>query len=437
MLALFALLLPAPLFEAPTLRGAQVSAYVVAAQTGAVLYQRNPDASMIPASTLKLLIGSAALDDLGTAFAFTTRLASDGTTLYLQGGGDPLLEAGDFDSAARALGALRQTNFDALAGDVGDAPATRYPDGWQVDDLAYYYAAPPSALSIGENTVRIGVHPSAPGVAPALSIVPATAAVNVINAAITGPAQSVDTSDVRVSWDEPNTLVVTGSVPADETNDELDAAVLDPARVTLALAGAELNHRGVTFANPPRLATTPAGARVVWLHHSPPLAFLLHAMWQPSDNLLAESLLGALAPTRDAAIARERTWLQSIGIDPATTTLADGSGLSAYDRISARDLVTILAHDWNGPNRAIVFGALPVSGQSGTLQKVFTAPPLAGAVIAKTGTVNHARTLAGYLQTPHGTLIFALMINNWMDDGPHASADLRAFESTFLEAFFE
>ncbi len=437
MLALFALLLPAPLFEAPTLRGAHVSAYVVAAQTGAVLYQRNPDASMIPASTLKLLIGSAALDDLGTAFAFTTKLASDGTTLYLQGGGDPLLEAGDFDDAARTLGALHETHFGALAGDVGDAPMTRYPDGWQVDDLGEYYAAPPSALSIGENTLRIAVHPSAPGMPPELSISPEAAGVNVINAAITGPAHSDDTTDVRVSWDEPNTLVVTGSVPADEANDEIDAALLDPARVTLALADEGLIRGHVTFANPPRMATTPAGAQVLWLHHSPPLAYLLHAMWQPSDNLLAESLLDALAPTREGAIARERTWLQSIGIDPATTTIADGSGLSAYDRISARDLVTILAHDWNGPNRALVFGALPVSGQSGTLQKVFTAPPLAGAVIAKTGTVNHTRTLAGYLQTPHGMLIFALMINNWMDDGPHATADLRAFESTFLEAFFE
>ena len=436
MLALFALLLPAPLFEAPTLRGAQVSAYVVAAQTGAVLYQRNPDASMIPASTLKLLIGSAALDDLGTAFAFTTKLASDGTTLYLQGGGDPLLEAADFDDAARALGALHETHFDALAGD-GDTIGARYPDGWQVDDLGEYYAAPPSALSIGENTLRIAVHPSAPGTPPTISISPETAAANVINAAITGPARSDDTTDVRVSWDQPNTLVVTGSVPADETNDEIDAAVLDPARVTLALASEALVHGGVTFAQPARMATTPAGARVLWFHHSPALPQLLRAMWQPSDNLLAESLLDALAPARDAAIARERTWLQSIGIDPTTTTLADGSGLSSYDRITARDLVTILAHDWNGTNRAIVLGALPVSGQSGTLQKVFTAPPLAGAVIAKTGTVNHARTLAGYLQTPHGTLIFALMINNWMDDGPHASTDLRAFESTFLEAFFE
>lgn len=436
MLALFALLLPAPLFEAPTLHGAQVSAYVISAQTGAMVYERNPNASIIPASTLKLLIGSAALDDLGTAFAFTTTLSTDGTTLYLQGGGDPLLQVSDFDDAARTLAALPTTHFDALAGDTGDASAPRYPSGWQVDDLGNSYAAPPSALSIGENTLRIMVHPSTPGAPPTLSISPATA-VNVINAAITGPAHSDDTSDVRVSWEEPNTLVIVGSVPADETNDEIDAALLDPARVTLALADEALTRGHVTFAQPPRMATTPAGARVLWFHHSVALAQLLRAMWLPSDNLLAESLLGALAPTRDGAIARERSWLQSIGIDPATTTLADGSGLSSYDRISAHDLVTILAHDWNGPNRDIVLAALPVSGQSGTLQTAFTAPPLAGAVIAKTGTVNHTRTLAGYLQTPHGTLIFALMINNWMGDGPHASADLRAFQSTFLEAFFE
>jgi serine-type D-Ala-D-Ala carboxypeptidase/endopeptidase (penicillin-binding protein 4) len=437
MLALFALLLPAPLFEAPTLRGAQVSAYVISAQSGAMLYERNPDASMIPASTLKLLIGSAALDDLGTAFTFTTTLASDGTTLYLHGGGDPLLQAGDFDDAARELGALGTTHFDVLAGDAGDASSPRYPGGWQVDDLGEYYAAPPSALSIGENTLRIGVHPSTPGAPPTLSIFPATAAINVINAATTGPAHSDDTSDVRVSWEEPNTLVITGSVPADETNDEIDAAVLDPAGVTLALANEALTRGRVTLEHPPRVAATPAGARVLWLHHSAALPQLLRSMWLPSDNLLAESLLGALAPTREEAIARERAWLQSIGIDPATTTLADGSGLSSYDRITARDLVTILAHDWHGPNRDIVLDALPIAGHSGTLQTIFTAPPLAGAVIAKTGTVNHTRTLAGYLQTPHGTLIFALLINNWMDDGPHASQDLRAFQSTFLETFFE
>jgi serine-type D-Ala-D-Ala carboxypeptidase/endopeptidase (penicillin-binding protein 4) len=436
MLALFALLLPAPLFEAPTLRGARVTAYVVSAQTGEVLYARDPDAAMIPASTIKLVVGSASLDTLGTAFSFTTMLATDGTTLYLQGGGDPELQPRDFDDAARTLATLNLTHFSSLDGDLG-GPRVRYPDGWQVDDLPYDYAAPPDLLSIDENALHIAVHPATVGAPPTLTIAPSTTAVTVVNDATTGAARSTDTTDVRISWSAPATLIVTGSVPADETDDELDAAILDPSRVTLELAAAALTHGGVSFASASQFAPTPAGARVVWTHRSPALPDLLRDMWQPSNNLLAESLLGALAPARDAALARERTWLQSIQIDPATTTLADGSGLSAYDRISARDLVTILAHDWNSPNRAIVLAALPVAGQSGTLAKVFTAQPLAGNVIAKTGTSNHTRTLAGFLQTPHGTLIFALLINNWMDDGPHASVDLRAFQSTFLEAFFE
>ena len=436
MLALFALLLPAPLFEAPTLRGARVTAYVVSAQTGEVLYARDPDAAMIPASTIKLLVGSASLDTLGTAFSFTTTLATDGNALYLQGSGDPLLQPHDFDDAARTLATLSLTRFSALDGDTGAARA-HYPDGWQVDDLAYDYAAPPNMLSIDENALHIAVHPAAVGAPPTLTVVPQTSAVTVLNEATTGAAHSDDTTDVRLSWRAPATLIVTGSVPTDESNDELDAAMLDPSQATLELVSAALSSGGITFASAPHLVQTPAGARVVWTHRSPALPELLREMWQPSNNLLAESLLDALAPTRDAALARERTWLQSIGIDPSTTTLADGSGLSAYDRISARDLVAILAHDWNGPNRAVVLAGLPVAGQSGTLAKVFTAPPLAGNVIAKTGTSNHTRTLAGYLQTPHGTLIFALLINDWMDTGPRASADLRAFQSTFLEAFFE
>ncbi len=435
MLALFALLLPAPLFEAPTLRGAHVSAYVVSAQTGDVLYARDADAAMIPASTIKLLVGSASLDTLGTAFSFTTTLATDGDALYLQGSGDPLLAPHDFDDAARTLATLNLTHFSALAGDPG-AVRTRYPDGWQVDDLAYDYAAPPNVLSIDENALHIAVHPAAVGAPPTLTVTPQTVAVTVLNQATTGAAHSEDTTDVRLSWNAPATLVLTGSVPVDDINEELDAAILDPAQATLDLVAAALTSDAIAFASRPRFAQTPAGARVVWTHRSSQLPDLLRDMWQPSNNLLAESLLGALAPTRDAALARERTWLQSIGIDPATMTLADGSGLSAYDRSSARDLVTILQHDWNGANRAVMVGALPVAGQSGTLAKVFTAPPLAGNVIAKTGTSNHTRTLAGYLQTPHGTLIFALLINNWMDDGPHSAADLHAFQSTFLQAFF-
>ncbi len=437
MLALFALLLPAPLFEAPTLHGAQVSAYVISAQTGEVLYARDPDADVVPASTLKLLVGSASLDQLGKDFTFTTTLSTDGTALYLQGTGDPLLRPSDFDAAAHTLSAAGATRFDALVGDDGPVRVDRYPGGWDIDDLPFYYSAPPSALSIDENSVHVLLHPGAVGAPPTLTFDPAGAPVNIVNEATTGPAKSDDTTSLSVDWSQPNTLILTGSVPADETDGDIQTNILDPAQATLALAAAALTRGGITFAGPARMGSAPTGARVLWTHHSSPLSQQLSDMWLPSDNLLAESLLGALGNSPDAALDRERTWLRSIGIDPATTTLADGSGLSGYDRITARDLVTILAHDWNGPNRDVVLNALPIAGVRGTLARSFKFPPLQGNIIAKTGTVNHVHTLAGYMETPHGTYIFALMVNNWMDDGPHATADLRTFQSTFLEAFFE
>jgi len=436
MLPLLALLPLAQIFDAPALRGAHVTAYVIAAQSGQVLYARDPDDAMMPASTFKLLVGSAALDDLGTTFAFTTTLATDGSTLYVRGDGDPLLKSDDFNNAASALAAAKATQFDGLVADLSAVPVP-YPDGWAIDDLPYDYAAAPSALSIDGNTIAIKVVPGAVGAPPALSGSGQQDTASIVNEATTGPAHSKDTLTLSLAFDSPDTLILTGSVPVDETDAEVDAAVLDPARAALASLSTALFAGNISIANAaPRYATTPANARVLWTHRSEALPQLLRDMWVPSDNLIAESLLDAFAPTRDAAIARERRWLQSIGVDPHTVTIADGSGLSAYDRISARDEVAILAHDWHGPDGQTVIGALPIAGERGTLSDAFATPPLRDNVIAKTGTVNHTRTLAGYLMTPHGTLIFALMINGWMDDGPNSDADLRAFQTTFLEPFF-
>jgi serine-type D-Ala-D-Ala carboxypeptidase/endopeptidase (penicillin-binding protein 4) len=437
--------MPPALFDAPTLRGAQVSAYVIDASSGAVLYSRNADDAMMPASTLKLVVGSASLDELGTGFSFATTLATDGTTLYLRGTGDPLLLDGDFGDAVRALTSLGQTHFVALAGDASAVDAPAYPDGWALDDLVYDYGAPPSALSIDENSLRVHLQPGAPGAPLTLTTDPATSAVAIVNDAVTGPPHSDDTTDLRVDWGSPYALKLTGSLPADDKDADFGIAMLDPGMVTLALVQDALTKGGVRFDGADRMGATPNGARVLWTHRSQALPELLKSMWLPSNNLLAESLLDAIGQsatsasgnTRERGLATERAWLQAIGIDPRTTTIVDGSGLSAYDRITAHDLVKILTHDWNGSNRGTVLAALPVGGRSGTLKSRFTSPPLAGHVIAKTGTVNHTRTLAGFLQTPHGTLIFALMVNDWMDPSPQAAENLHAFQSTFLESFFE
>ena len=77
------------LLAAPTLRGAHVGA-LVSTTDGQTLYDRGADNTIQPASTLKLLVGSVALDRSGPAYRFATVLTrGDGDALILHGGGDP------------------------------------------------------------------------------------------------------------------------------------------------------------------------------------------------------------------------------------------------------------------------------------------------------------------------------------------------------------
>ncbi len=407
-----------------------------------MLYAHDAGDAFIPASTMKLIVGSAALDELGNAFSFATTLSIDGTTLYLRGGGDPTLQPSDLDEAATAAQTLGQSRFvSELDADDTHYSITRYPDGWQVDDLPYDYAAPVSALGLADNVLHIAIHPADAAGSPAtFTVQPDDANLQIENDATTGAARSADTTALELAWSHPNTIRITGSVPLDAPS-SLDAAMLDPTGVVLDTFGQSLSRAGIVAASTGR-APTPPGARVLWQHHSAALPQLLASMWQPSDNLIAETLLDELGSATDGdsranGIAREVAWLKTLDVDPQTLTIADGSGMSAYDRVTPSALVAILAHDWNGAERDVVMAALPQPGKPGTLEHAFAGTPLVGHLFAKTGTSNHTRTLAGYLQTPHGTYIFALLVNDWIDPAPDAATNLRSFQQTFLESVLQ
>jgi D-alanyl-D-alanine carboxypeptidase len=59
---------------APVLSGAHVGLLAVDADTGAPIAAYNADDSFVPASTMKLLVGSAALARLDPSFAYVTSL---------------------------------------------------------------------------------------------------------------------------------------------------------------------------------------------------------------------------------------------------------------------------------------------------------------------------------------------------------------------------
>jgi serine-type D-Ala-D-Ala carboxypeptidase/endopeptidase (penicillin-binding protein 4) len=452
---------------AKTLRGAHVGVYAIDARDGRVLYQQNPDDAFQPASTLKLLVGSAALDRLGPGFRFRT-VAFPGApvvngeiegVLMLRGSGDVLL---DDKALAELPPALRAAGISAAHGVAFDEPADVPPflPGWAWDDLAWYYAAPVSRLGLNDNQVTLRVAPGAsPGAPVTVTVEPwgsvcfvAAASCTddlgfrIVVAATTGPAGSESTLDIARSIGDggADRVRLVGALGAGAKPESLSIAV--PRPPAYAAAAAERALRAAGFRLLSAVTGSPRSAPAVeslpvWSHDSEPLRDMLADLWLPSDNVLAEELLRAVGATPPAlqgssadGIAWERRWLKELGVDTDAIALADGSGLSAYDRITPRDLVLILKHDWDGPNHDLVLDDLPIAGVRGTLKSSFIGTPAEKRVFAKTGSMSHVNALAGYLaNAKHGAVIFAFLVDDWVG----ASADLRELRGRVLSDFVE
>ncbi|HEX3550218.1 MAG TPA: D-alanyl-D-alanine carboxypeptidase/D-alanyl-D-alanine-endopeptidase [Candidatus Elarobacter sp.] len=446
---------------APTLRGAHAGLLAVNARDGRVLYARGADDAFVPASTLKLLAGSAALDVLGPGFRFRTAAfavadASGGPPdVVLRGGGDALLD----DAALGELpAALRRAGIASVRGIAFDEPpdVPPYPPGWSWDDLPWAYAAPVTQLAFNDNAVTLNVAPGAaagapvsvtvaPWGTPCASGAPCAGDLGFVVrvAAVTGAPGTESTLDVTrgAGPGGAGDMTLIGSLAAGAPSERLDVAVPSPPRYAAYAARRALVAAG--FAPSPGVvgeAVAP-GAVPVWTHDSEPMRDILADLWIPSDNLVAEELLRALgarapAPQGSTAdgLAKETSWLRALGVATDRLALDDGSGLSVYDRVTPRALVAVLKHDWDGPYRELVLDDLPIAGVRGTLAASFTGTPAAQRVFAKTGTVSHASALAGYVATAHhGTVIFAFPVDDWLGD----AAALRAVRAQVLSAFAE
>lgn len=442
--------LDATLAGATTLRGAHVGLLVEGAESGRVLDERNADDDFQPASTLKLLIGSLALEWLGPAYAFTTTLVWGPDRLTLVGGGDPLLGASDIVDAALAADAAGVPPGLELVLDTShDTPDERRLAGWNVDDELQYYAPVLDGLPFEGNVLHVTAHPAeAIGAPPTVTLPAPLEPVAPADPCQGGPTELAFTIRARtVAAGAPSTLdvmrgrcgdiVLVGNVPQGRTS-AIDVAVDEPELLVRATLAGDLAALGIAVRSSGLASGTladvidvpdpePPGENV-WRHQSVPLTEMLAEMWLPSDNFIAEQLLRELDAavnhrpgSTQGGLALERRWLQQLGIDPARTTLADGSGLSQYDRITPRALAVVLRHDWDGPSRNVVLHDLPVAGRRGDLRGLMRGTPAEGRVIAKTGSMSHVRGLAGFIKTrTHGTVIFVLSIDDWLG----ADADL-------------
>jgi serine-type D-Ala-D-Ala carboxypeptidase/endopeptidase (penicillin-binding protein 4) len=150
---------------------------------------------------------------------------------------------------------------------------------------------------------------------------------------------------------------------------------------------------------------------------SPTVGALLEWILLWSDNLISERLARLSAKAAgygmdDKGVDKVfRDLLANLEIDATKLVVADASGLSRKNKITAKLMGELLYKLRKDEKYALMYAGLPVGGVSGTLRTRFltTAPGAVGLVRAKTGTLNGTATLAGYVQSTDREYVFVTL----------------------------
>ena len=163
-----------------------------------------------------------------------------------------------------------------------------------------------------------------------------------------------------------------------------------------------------------------AQGNLVVSENSPTVGQILDWMMLWSDNLLADRLAGLAArsagysPNIKGIETIFRNLLSQLEIDDSKLVVADASGLSKKNKITAKLMGELLYKIRNEQRYALLYNSLPIGGVSGTLENRFlkTAPLAVGLVRAKTGTLNGTATLAGYVQSTDREYVFVTLADD-------------------------
>jgi D-alanyl-D-alanine carboxypeptidase/D-alanyl-D-alanine-endopeptidase (penicillin-binding protein 4) len=445
---------------------------IVDAESGETLYQQNADRYFVPASNMKLFTTALALAKLGPEYRFHTTLETSGTIssegvltgdVVLVGRGDPNLSnrkfpyelKEEFDgppekALAELADKLAAKGVKEISGDIiGDDsyfPRERYPSGWEIDDMVWEYGAAISSIVVDDNTVTLTLTPGEQaGSAVQAAVSPATPDFVVENNVVTSAVEVK--SDLTLTRDPGSNLaVVKGTLPAKSAPRKLVLAIEEPAQHAASVLKRQLEDRGIKIRGVARARHEPAKTQedpaVLAEHVSVPLADEVKLINKISQNLHTEMLLRTVGrqngiwATPDDLMKAPQDFYASSGIAPDDVIQSDASGLSRHDLVTPRAIVTLLSFAQKQPWFGIYYGSLPVAGIDGTLEDRMKDTPSAGRIHAKTGSVQHVRTLSGFAETPSGRrLIFSFLSNNQGGKNHEALDALTGLCVAMLEEF--
>jgi D-alanyl-D-alanine carboxypeptidase/D-alanyl-D-alanine-endopeptidase (penicillin-binding protein 4) len=398
----------------------------------------NADRSMNPASVIKLVTTFAGLELLGPTYAWKTEVYSAGEMrggtlvgdLILKGSGDPKLSAERFTSLVKQL---RDRGLDDIQGDLildrsFFEPVTHNEAAFDGEALRAYNVGP-DPLLLSFKTVRFHFASSLDSKSVSISPDVRPAQLEVANRVKLVDAPCGDWRD-RILLDvqevKPTRIRVTftGNYPRSCGERVWNVALLDHARFVGGVFASVWRASGGKWEGAVRIAPTPAKAKLIATTESAPLADVVRDVNKFSNNVMARQLFLTLSAeawvgngkepgkaSRSGQIIKE--WLAKKNITASELVLENGSGLSRIERISASTLAQLLDAAWRSSVMPEFVSSMPLLGLDGTLRRRNRGESIAGQAHVKTGTLNDARAIAGYVLDASGRRwIVVMMINH-------------------------
>lgn len=405
----------------PQLKFAISSLYVIDAESGALVFEKNGFVGLAPASTQKVITSVSAFELLGKPFRYQTRFAINPacSSLVITPSGDPTFGSERWESTRpssikQKLIAFLQPNvknINTILVNHSDWEQQSIPDGWIWQDVANYYGAGAAPFNWRENQFDILLQ-SGKQIGSAVNIVGTSPGLydyqlqSQVKSAATGTG---DNAYVYFPVDGSKNATITGTIPVNENQFVISGSLPDGLK---QFAG-ELNNalQEQQLISQPYILTTgeatlcdTLATTTTYTLSSPPLDSVIYWFNKKSINLYGEALVKTISHEKygygstDSGISIIKTFWKNKGLDVLELNMVDGSGLSPLNRVTTHAQVEVLRYakkqDW--------------------FSSFYQSLPEYNGMKMKSGTIRNVKGFCGYHRSASGKeYVFSFLVNNY------------------------
>ncbi|EXI62971.1 serine-type D-Ala-D-Ala carboxypeptidase [Mannheimia granulomatis] len=439
--------------------GTSVSFIAKNLETNQIITQHQSDIFMLPASTQKVFTALAAKLALGDDFRFQTALLTNGSiengilkgNLIARFTGDPELTSGQI---YQLISKLKQQNITKIEGDlILDTSVFASHDkasGWIWNDLTMCFNAPPAAINVDHNCFYVTLDADQHIGNFAKINVPSSYPVQVFSSAYIVDGKEAPFCQLDVVVNDNNRYQIKGCMARQSQPFGLSFSVQDPSNYGANIIKSHLKNLGIEFNGQIKEPLNTQAGALLAEHYSEPLPILLKKMMKKSDNQIADALFRTIANkqhNRPASFQLGSYVIRNLlkskaNIHFNNSVVADGSGLSRHNQVSANTMLETLEYIAKNEATLQLFDSFPIAGVDGTIsgRGSISSEPLAKNLIAKTGALKGVYNLAGFMKNARGERIAFVQFINGYSTGELESktkrAPLNAFENSLYMALF-